>query len=282
MSAKELTARFESQTGSEMESAQKNKGGEYVSHSSRHKLGVPPGLLNSVSTPTKTSPEKSMDHLLPGSLPLRWPGHSPDDDVEMRSLASTTETSTEYTRKPVVAETMSGLRTPGPLPPSQPARFLPHMASGDSTQLATLESIQSCEETALRDKHSRPSVVSRPVTDKLLDSVVEVPDSLVGNEDETQTKNHKTIPISKLFGRDATPLHLPELDAWLSQLPHSQFTYPKAAHSNSAPKAFPPMDLLKEKKLEDLVHNSPPPPIWRDWNSIGSTVSMSLMSPISL
>ncbi|ELU39241.1 hypothetical protein AG1IA_06731 [Rhizoctonia solani AG-1 IA] len=269
--AVELTARFESQTGSEMESAQKNKGGEYVSHSSRHKLGVPPGLLNSVSTPTKTSPEKSMDHLLPGSLPLRWPGHSPDDDVEMRSLASTTETSTEYTRKPVVAETMYGLRTPGPLPPSQPARFLPHMASGDSTQLATLESIQSCEETALRDKHSRPSVVSRPVTDKLLDSVVEVPDSLVGNEDETQTKNHKTIPISKLFGRDATPLHLPELDAWLSQLPHSQFTYPKAAHSNSAPKAFPPMDLLKEKKLEDLVHNSPPPPIWRDWNSIGST-----------
>ncbi|KAF8751875.1 hypothetical protein RHS01_08294 [Rhizoctonia solani] len=254
--SEELTARFESQTGSEMESAQKNKGGEYVSHSSRHKLGVPPGLLNSVSTPTKTSPEKSMDHLLPGSLPLRWPGHSPDDDVEMRSLASTTETSTEYTRKPVVAETI----------------FLPHMASGDSTQLATLESIQSCEETALRDKHSRPSVVSRPVTDKLLDSVVEVPDSLVGNEDETQTKNHKTIPISKLFGRDATPLHLPELDAWLSQLPHSQFTYPKAAHSNSAPKAFPPMDLLKEKKLEDLVHNSPPPPIWRDWNSIGSTL----------
>ncbi|KAF8704628.1 hypothetical protein RHS03_05839, partial [Rhizoctonia solani] len=270
--SEELTARFESQTGSEMESAQKNKGGEYVSHSSRHKLGVPPGLLNSVSTPTKTSPEKSMDHLLPGSLPLRWPGYSPDDDVEMRSLASTTETSTEYTRKPVVAETMSGLRTPGPLPPSQPARFLPHMASGDSIQLATLDSIQSFEETALRDKHSRPSVVSRPVTDKLLDSVVEVPDSLVGNEDETQTKNHKTIPISKLFGRDATPLHLPELDAWLSQLPHSQFTYPKAAHSNSAPKAFPPMDLLKGKKLEDLVHNSPPPPIWRDWNSIGSTL----------
>jgi hypothetical protein len=140
----------------------------------------------------------------------------------------------------------------------------------------------SAQETTLLGSFSQSDDSFRSAAGKLLDPTTVDPECPPNSTEKNDLKDHETIPITDLFSREALPLYLPELDGWLGSLPPFHFTYPKVIDIGAAPKPFPPLDLLKGEKLKDLVQNSPPTPLWRDWNSIGSTVSMSLTFPGSL
>ncbi|CAE6475333.1 unnamed protein product [Rhizoctonia solani] len=282
-SAKELATRLESQRGSATGSARKNMGERRTSGPSSHNPKKSSGLLNTDPASTRVHSDGSVDHLSSRSLLLRRPGHNPHNDVEMRPLGRLPDPSTRVARNSFVTEAMSGAHGLEPLPPIQPARFLRHGVDKDSaTKLMAQESIQSCEETNLLDSFSQSSDVFWSATGQSLHSATAIPEYPPKGTGETHPKDHKTIPIAKLFSRNAPPLHLPELDDWLGKLHPFQFTYPKAMHPGSAPKPFPPLDLLKGEKLKDLIHNNPPAPLWRDWNSIGSTDTTSKLVNLAL
>ena len=113
------------------------------------------------------------------------------------------------------------------------------------------------------------------------------------------------VPARTLFSRKAQPLSLPELDRLLEKIPEPRFSIttegPHTAEDgngveesafeedllgtklkkrrgpqNSNIPIFPPMELLSSTSIMDLKHNSSEPPIWRDRNSIFSSVCTTL------
>jgi len=79
---------------------------------------------------------------------------------------------------------------------------------------------------------------------------------------------HRPVPAPTLFGRDTSPLYLPELDKYLSSLPAPEFTKWKGKGKEKDVPMFPPMGQLAASKrtIDDLEHNSTVTPAWRDRN----------------
>ncbi|KAG8682932.1 hypothetical protein FRC09_016427, partial [Ceratobasidium sp. 395] len=162
------------------------------------------------------------------------------------------------------------------LPPSQPARFLRNTklderSLSDSSTLAadrfstesdplTLNStlVSRSEELPQSSSDGLPNVKPNTSSGSLADIPPHVSD-------------HTPLPVTKLFARNAAPLYLPALDDVLGKLPRAKFTYPKPTKTGF-PEPFPPLNLLRGRRLKDLVHNAEPMPVWRDWNSVGSTL----------
>ncbi|KAH7318861.1 hypothetical protein B0J17DRAFT_773208 [Rhizoctonia solani] len=268
-SEKELAARFESRKGSVTIERRESS----VPRPSNYKIDEMSNELTSILTSGGASVEHIM-HPLPRSSPPRQAGPSPHDDVEMRPLTRASNSLTGKTQEFHNKCTLSGALEPNPLPPSQPARFLRHMENESLTaKSTTLDSSQSGGDSTQFDAPSKADNISRAKAGQPLNPGIGKPGRSSENLAHDRSPNdHETIPIAKLFARNAAPLHLPELDDWLGKLPRFEFTYPKATHADSAPKPFPPLDLLKGERLKDLIHNSPPTPLWRDWNSVGSTL----------
>ncbi|KAJ3779177.1 hypothetical protein FB446DRAFT_782719 [Lentinula raphanica] len=88
--------------------------------------------------------------------------------------------------------------------------------------------------------------------------------------------SHNPVPATKVFARNAPPLYLPKLDAYLASLPRPPFLGEK---TSSKPRMFPPMERLakSDKSLEDMEMNSQIPPFWRNRKTLlGSAVSLVL------
>ncbi|CAE6405463.1 unnamed protein product [Rhizoctonia solani] len=264
-SVKELAARFESRKGSVTAERRET----LVPRPSNYKIDEIDDELTPILTPGGASTEHAMDSL-PQSLPPRQAGPRPHDDVEMRPLTWASHSLTGNIQESHNKSILSGASEPDPLPTSQPARFLPHTKNESLAARSTaLDYSQPREDSTQFDIPSQSDCISRAKAGQPLNPGIGKP----GHSSENPAReDHETMPIAKLFARDAAPLHLPELDDWLGKLPRFEFTYPKATHPDSAPKPFPPLDLLKGEKLKDLIHNSRPTPLWRDWNSIGSTL----------
>ncbi|THV07730.1 hypothetical protein K435DRAFT_772567 [Dendrothele bispora CBS 962.96] len=84
---------------------------------------------------------------------------------------------------------------------------------------------------------------------------------------------HKPVPAILLFARNASPLYLPKLDAYLSTIPKPKFIGDRGTSKN--PRMFAPMDRLAAsgRSLEDLETNSEVPPFWRNRKTLlGSAV----------
>jgi hypothetical protein len=172
----------------------------------------------------------------------------------------------------------STITSSAPLPPSQPARFLrnPAADNGSLTDSSMLNAASS--DSVLSGLNStnphQPSGLAQMTSDGLPD-VVEP--NTVDPPIESQVRDRAPIPVKTLFARDAAPLYLPELDELLETLPRFEFTY--AGHTKTGPpQPFPPFNLLHGQRLKDLIHNAQPTPLWRDWNSIGSTVGAYFLS----
>lgn len=91
-----------------------------------------------------------------------------------------------------------------------------------------------------------------------------------------------------LFSRKASPLYLPELDAYLETLPAPDFQdatqnergksplpdRPAAIRKSrmirpkDMPQKFPPLELIEKTTIADLKNNGAVPPMWRDRNTI--------------
>ncbi|KAF5374814.1 hypothetical protein D9758_000330 [Tetrapyrgos nigripes] len=88
---------------------------------------------------------------------------------------------------------------------------------------------------------------------------------------------HTPVPATVLFARNAHPLHLPNLDSYLSTIPNPKFRSYRCL--GKEPRMFPPMDRLAAlgRSLEDLETNSKVPPFWRSRKTLlGSAVGMVL------
>ncbi|KAG8691132.1 hypothetical protein FRC11_006552 [Ceratobasidium sp. 423] len=271
-SVKELAARFESQT--DPGTTEKDKRGSLGPYPSSYENNEFSERLTSTFIPGGTPTGQPIDS--PSrSLPSLRAGLGPHD-IEMRPLIRVSDCLTSGARKSCGEDALSGIHELGPLPPSQPARFLRRREDeGVPAKSTALDSAQPGEESTSLGGLSQSDHLSRAGTGQPFNPGIGKPNhSPETPKAHVASNDHKTIPITKLFARDAAPLHLPELDEWLGKLPRFQFTYPKANHLDPAPKPFPPLDLLKGERLKDLVHNSPPTPLWRDWNSIGSTITV--------
>ncbi|KAJ3883366.1 hypothetical protein F5051DRAFT_391948 [Lentinula edodes] len=88
------------------------------------------------------------------------------------------------------------------------------------------------------------------------------------------SSSHNPVPATQVFARNALPLHLPKLDAYLASLPKPPFSGEK---TSSKPRMFPPMDKLanSNQSLEDMEMNSKIPPFWRNRKTLlGAAVSL--------
>ncbi|CAE6445855.1 unnamed protein product [Rhizoctonia solani] len=270
-SAKELAARCEPQT--DPVTIGKDKRGTSVPCSSNYENNEFSELLTSTLTPGGTPAEQSISSSSRSLLSPRA-GLGPHDDVEMRPLTWVSDSLTNGAWKSSGKDALSGVHKLEPLSPGRPARFLRLTENeGVPAKSNTLDSVQPSEEPTSLGGISQSDNFSRTGTGQPSNPGIGNPvHSTETPKDDVSPKDHKTIPIAKLFAPNAAPLHLPELDEWLGKLPRFQFTYPKVNHLDPAPKPFSPLDLLRGERLKDLAHNSPPTPLWRDWNSIGSTL----------
>lgn len=158
-----------------------------------------------------------------------------------------------------------------PIPPSQPARFLEnhgyhHLTLSSSSILDNTESLVKNSDLST----TSPFMSSKPNIS--FDTNLASPSPKLNNLDSNDL-HHKPLPITRLFARSAAPLHLPELDEKLERLPRFKFTH-SGNDKLGAPRPFPPLNLLRGERLRDLVQNARPTPLWHDWSSIGSTVSL--------
>ncbi|XP_006454307.1 hypothetical protein AGABI2DRAFT_197252 [Agaricus bisporus var. bisporus H97] len=84
------------------------------------------------------------------------------------------------------------------------------------------------------------------------------------------------VPVTTLFARKASPLHLPYLDDYLARIPRPSFT--QSQHQGLAEVTmFRPMERLEKlgKSLDDLEANSAVVALWRDRKSIlGSGINV--------
>ena len=103
------------------------------------------------------------------------------------------------------------------------------------------------------------------------------------------TVPHTPVPATTIFAYDAAPLHLPDLDSYLSRLPAPSFTPyltgVRVGKKVTGQGMFPPMDHLAATKrsIADLEHNSKIAPSWRNRNSIlGGLVNLALGVTVSV
>lgn len=143
---------------------------------------------------------------------------------------------------------------------------------------------------------AQPSEVSSPrsehhsVSDTLVASSSRVPplasDSRFNNLDPKSTKttirpaihHHKPsdpppVGATTLFSKNAAPLSLPELDAYIESLPLPTFSTPTEGSRSSSTSRFPPFELLQNRSLADLKSNRTEPAVWSDRNTIFGVVS---------
>ncbi|TFK77139.1 hypothetical protein BDN72DRAFT_953613 [Pluteus cervinus] len=80
-------------------------------------------------------------------------------------------------------------------------------------------------------------------------------------------RQHKPVPATAVFGRDAAPLHLAKLDEYLSGI-HPPAFCPR--NSKTEPHLFAPLDALAEtgKSIDDLESNYEIPPGWKNSKTI--------------
>lgn len=92
---------------------------------------------------------------------------------------------------------------------------------------------------------------------------------------------HTPIPLTTILARDAAPLYLPKLDAYIASLLPPSFSHmpcmPKGEEKEVA--MFPPMDTLAAtgKSIEDLETNSTVPPWWRNGKGILGTINNAVL-----
>jgi hypothetical protein len=278
-SVKQLAARFESQQSPLSNSGRKIKSNgptTDLDEENIHEL-TDAANFNTSSELTATAGFTSSESQSLTSRP-------PRDGIQSYPLCGFSKASTEHSisrSDPNYVDSIPRTHDPGPLPPSQPARFLNRLGTRVDehplTDLSTPSAISVSDSPALAQEFSRPEILTQTTTDLLSDSATLKPGS-AGNDPPVQSshshpKGYRPMSATELFARNAAPLYLPELDEWLEKLPRFKFTHPKP---ESPPRPFPPLDLLNGERLKDLVYNSRPKPVWRDWNSIGSTVGKPL------
>ncbi|KAI0778259.1 hypothetical protein BD413DRAFT_103537 [Trametes elegans] len=91
---------------------------------------------------------------------------------------------------------------------------------------------------------------------------------------------HVPIPLSQILGRRAAPVSLPSLDEYISSMEITSFpTHFPVENPNGNGKGkvsnvamFPPMDRLTGTSLANLENNAKVPPVWRNRESIFSTL----------
>lgn len=92
--------------------------------------------------------------------------------------------------------------------------------------------------------------------------------------------DHTPVAASAIFAREAAPLALPALDAYISTLPAPSFpSFDASKHT-----MFPPLDRLEAsgKSLDDLEHNATIPHWWQNRSKyFGSLSSISLSITVS-
>ncbi|KAG8742759.1 hypothetical protein FRC10_000926 [Ceratobasidium sp. 414] len=261
-SVRELKARFERKPGLSQASPRHD-----------HRLRGTPPLAHTTNDAsddtvytTQTTSTLVSDHsLAPPKPPLR-PRVSARTHLEMQPLAQASSS------KPAApSESLSTSPTIEPLPPSQPARFLRNVGP-DAASLPESSTLAP-DKNSTSDSSETPTLVSKlgELPQSSSDGLaLAEPNTTNGKlaDEPPHVSDHTPLPVTKLFARNAAPLYLPELDDVLEKLPRSVFTHPR---QTGAPEPFPPMNLLRGRRLKDLVYNAEPTPVWRDWNTLGST-----------
>ncbi|KIK70943.1 hypothetical protein GYMLUDRAFT_66152 [Collybiopsis luxurians FD-317 M1] len=201
-----------------------------------------------------------------------------------------------------------------PIPPSSPARFIRHPPRNSSnnpisipassyiaTSFTTLTSNNDVPTADITDSIFTVSTLSPKVPESVDDENDSESEHLLPVKGEqyhesssshspsvkpsissTSTlvndhfvqSSHKPVPATQVFARNAAPLYLPQLDAYLSSIPMPPFA---AGKKSSKPRMFTPMDRLAKsnQSLEDMEMNSQIPPFWRNRKTIlGSAVSL--------
>ncbi|KAG8679292.1 hypothetical protein FRC08_017070, partial [Ceratobasidium sp. 394] len=231
--------------------------------------------LDDTAYTTQTTPIHAPNNSLvaPSKPPLQ-PRVSAQAHLEMQPLAQTPKSKVVI---PSSSESLSSSYTVESLPPSQPARFLrnarPDAASlSDSSTLATdkFSTSDSGLPTMASTLVSNSGGLPKSSSDEFTVAEPNTTDGKLADE-PPHVSDHTPLPVTKLFARDAAPLYLPELDDLLEKLPRFEFTHLKRTKTG-APEPLPPMNLLQGRRLKDLVYNAEPTPVWRDWNTLGSTL----------
>ncbi|KAF8595614.1 hypothetical protein BDV93DRAFT_501109 [Ceratobasidium sp. AG-I] len=262
-SVKELTARFDRREDPDhIAVPHESNRPEIITCS-----GAGSGTQNDPSAYYRTYRTASHSELVEPVNKLSQPSHSMGLNLEMlpMSLASRSPNGGAAQK----LGTHDALHPTGsmiePIPASQPARFLHR--SKPTPSLLSDPSGQDVPGVSEGNYHA--SELSNAPTINPLASFQESCDSPPLDLGLAEL-HHTPLPVTQLFSRDAALLYLPELDDALEKLPRFDFTHVR--DSSSLPRMFSPMNLLRGRRLKDLVRNDLPTPIWRDWNSIGSTL----------
>lgn len=186
-------------------------------------------------------------------------------DIPLRALSKSPER---------LREGLPNSRTPTP----KPAERARAVAQQDETErlnsgysdISTFKPDDSAKELVKR------SIDSLAVSVTAVSSVGDDSTTLAGSYSARPPKTpkdssaavHRPVPAPTLFGRDTSPLYLPELDKYLSSLPAPEFTKWKGKGKEKDVPMFPPMGQLAASKrtIDDLEHNSTVTPAWRDRN----------------
>lgn len=150
-----------------------------------------------------------------------------------------------------------------------------HRSPGSAPQ--TLASIEhrSSPGPSVGSGMVKPRNIKPESSSKRLLEPTKITSSMRLNSRETSTGFHHTpVAATIVFGRDARPLHLPELDAYLASISAPPFQEEKEEDV-----IFPPMGSLAQtgRTIEDLELNNVKTPAWRNPKTIlGSTVNIIL------
>ncbi|KAF9535429.1 hypothetical protein CPB83DRAFT_841727 [Crepidotus variabilis] len=206
---------------------------------------------------------------LPPPRPARFIQRSAKADNGATSISSTSlsvssATSTTLTTKSRIIESVSGDHLP---PEPTTALHSPHW----SRLQASRTKVPNNEETQSLVQHAYP-----PSSPWLSDNGIPLKSPATYGPFPRHDLNHRPIPATVIFARNAAPLSLPKLDEHLSCL---EASYSTKDSTGSAGAMFPPMDQLAKSgmSLDDLEYNSRAAPFWRNRSSILSTLSSVLI-----
>lgn len=269
-SVKEIAARFDKRNDSNQHLVQ--------SKSNRLEAMEPSGSTFRTLSDNLNSSGESPTALYPNPLgsvsgSAGLPFHATGTNLEMTPLSQSSQILSGRTKqKPGdVFPAYNDASMTGPVPPCQPARFL----HNPKHSLSSLSGPSWPNAPNLAEGHCSASDSSKART-----ADRPAPANSLANSPATdsgrQEPRHTPLPVTQLFSRSAAPLYLPELDDTLEKLPQFEFTCPK--DSDGRPRSFPPMNLLRGRSLKDLIRNDQPTPMWRDWNTIGSTVGVASLN----
>ncbi|KAJ7630901.1 hypothetical protein FB45DRAFT_833713 [Roridomyces roridus] len=156
------------------------------------------------------------------------------------------------------------------LPPPTPARFItrnppPPPPSQLTTSETLIDDLSRHPDSDSDDDYDRKSLEKRR-------SSPDIPLISPVSPARPITNPHTPIPATVVFARNAPPLYLPKLDAYLSKITPPSF-------SGKEPTMFPPMERLAQSgsTIEDLEYNFKIAPWYRNRDTIlGSALSLVL------